>query len=234
MRKFKTGILPLDTQLTGGIPGGSVVLILEDPGAGADVFTFHFAIEGALNGEKVFYLSTDDTEEEIKEYMNVYFNVGDEVWDNIVIVSLGTFRHGVKKDVKDYLRKTMYDPMSGLKTILGNERFERVVINNITYFLTNYELEGVISFIEDLSSISKQYESVVLLTMTRGMFEPRIETAMKHYADGVFELTLREVENEIQRRLKIVKFKRILVPKAILRYDLTEKGVRMESVMRVL
>jgi KaiC/GvpD/RAD55 family RecA-like ATPase len=234
MKKFKTGILPLDTQLTGGIPGGSVVLILEDPGAGGDVFTFHFAIEGAVNDEKVFYLSTDDTEEEIKEYIQVYFNVGEEIWEHVVIVSLSSFRQGIRKDVKDYLRRTMYDPMSGLKTILSNEDFERVIINNLTYFVTNYELEGVIAFIEDLSTIAKQNESVVLLTMTRGMFDPRVETTMKHYADGVFELTLREVENEVQRRLKIIKFKRILVPKAILRYDLTEKGVRMESVMRVL
>lgn len=66
-----------------------------------------------------------------------------------------------------------------------------------------------------------------LLTITKGIFDSKLET-------DVIGLSLREVGNEIQRRMKIIKFKKILVPKTILRYDLTEKGIKMESVMRVL
>ncbi len=73
-----------------------------------------------------------------------------------------------------------------------------------------------------------------MLLITKGMFDSRTETTIKHYADGVIELTLKEVENEVQRRLKVIKLKGILVPKAILRYELTDKGIKMESVMRVL
>jgi len=50
----------------------------------------------------------------------------------------------------------------------------------------------------------------------------------------IIEMSISETGNEIQRLLKILKLKRVLVPKSILRYDLTEKGIRMESVMRVL
>ncbi|WP_202318444.1 RAD55 family ATPase [Archaeoglobus neptunius] len=235
MKLMKTGILPFDTQLGGGIPSGSVVLILEEPGAGADVFSYHFAVEGALHGENVFYLATDDAYEEIKEYVNLYFDLDEAVWENITLFSLtSAYNRESEKDAKDYLKKTMYDPIGGLKTILSHEEFERVIINNLTYFLANYPIEDVISLIEVLSKYAKRNESVFLLLMTKGMFDSRIETTIKHYADGVIELTLREVENEVQRRLKVIKFKGILVPKAILRYELTDKGIKMESVMRVL
>jgi len=237
MKQYKTGILSLDAQLGGGIPGGTVVLILEDPGAGGDVFTYHFAFEGLKNGEKVLYISTDDTENEIKESMRMYFDADDEILSQLFILDLISPRIGrfsIKTGTKDFLKKVSYDPLNNINAILNHETFDRVVVNNLTYFFMNYQKEEIFKLFEGLSLNAKRNESIFLLTITRGMFDPKLETAVKHVADGVIELSLREVENEIQRRMKIIKFKKILVPKAILRYDLTEKGIRMESVMRVL
>jgi len=236
MKVYRTGIIQLDSQLGGGIPAGSVVLILEEPGAGGDVFSFHFAVEGVKNDEKVFYLITDDTEEEIRENIVLYFNIEEELLDKIHLCSFIT-KHYRKKEKEGDIRKllrTGTDPLNIFKNRLIREEYDRIIINNLTYFIENYKLSDVISLIDDLSEYTRNREAVALLLMTKGMFEPRIETTMKHHSDGVIELTLREVENEIQRRLKIVKFKRILVPKAVLRYDLTDKGIKMESVMRVL
>jgi KaiC/GvpD/RAD55 family RecA-like ATPase len=238
MKQYRTGILAIDSQLNGGIPAGSVVTILEDPGAGADIFSYHFAVEGLRSGENVFYLSTDDSIEEIKESINLYFGELDQdLWENMTILSLLSPYVGEKTDEDDarsFLRRTIYDPLNGLKTILDHETFNRVIINNITYFLENYQLSDVISLLVNFSRYAKVKESVFLILMTKGMFDSKIENTIKHYSSGVIELTLREVENEVQRRLKITKLKRVLVPKTILRYELTDKGIRMESVMRVL
>jgi len=235
MKLKKTGILPLDTQLGGGIPAGSVVTLFEEPGAGADVLSFHFAVEGALQGENVFYLATDDSDDEVREYINLYFNLDEAVWENITLLSLRySFNTEGDKDAKGFLKKTIYDPIGGIKTIMSHEEFERVAINNFTYFVANYPMEDVLSLMEFLSHYAKKYSSTVMLLITKGMFDSRTETTIKHYADGVIELTLKEVENEVQRRLKVIKLKGILVPKAILRYELTDKGIKMESVMRVL
>lgn len=233
MKVLKTGILALDIQLGGGIPGGSVVVVLEEPGAGGDVLSYHFAVEGALNGENVFYLATDDRDEEIKEHVNLYFNLDEAVWENINLLSLSSLSKA-ERDAKDFLKRTMHDPIGGLKTILYHENFDRVVINNLTYFIANYSIEDVISLIDVFSKHAKKNGSVFLMLMTKGMFDSKTETSIKHYSDGAIELTLREIENEVQRRLKILKFKGIPVPKAILRYELTDKGIKMESVMRVL
>ena len=236
MKHVSTGILPLDTQLGGGFPAGSVVSVFEEPGAGADVLSYHFVVEGARRGENVFYLATDDSTEEIKEYINLYFDLDEAVWENITLLSLNVSALSEEKerDAKDFLKKTIYDPIGGIKTVLSHEEFERVVINNFTYFLANYPIEDIISLINVFSKYAKKRQSVVMILITKGMFDPRTETTVKHYSDGVIELTLKELENEVQRRLKVIKFKGILVPKAILRYELTDKGIKMESLMRVL
>jgi len=237
MKTFKTGIISLDSQLRGGFPADSVILILEDPGAGADVFSFHFAIEGLKNGEKVLYVITDDTADELKESMTLYFDIPPDELSKLNILDLFSPRlRDVKaeRNAKEFLKKMRYDPLNGLRTLLQNEKYDRVIVNNIIYFFMYCDHEEVFKLIEEFSIISKRNESIFLVLMTKGMFDSQTETAMKHVADGVIELTVREVENEVQRRFKVIKLKRVLVPKSILRYDLTEKGIKMESVMRVL
>jgi KaiC/GvpD/RAD55 family RecA-like ATPase len=235
--KFKTGILPLDSQLGGGFPGGSVILLLEEPGAGADVLSFHFVLEGLKGDERILYVSTDNTAEELKDSMRLCFNMPEDAFSSLKILDLISPRirdatNG--KDAKQFLRSVRYDPLNGLKSMLESEKFDRVVVNNITYFFLGYERDVVFKLIEEFSIISKKNESIFFMLMTKGMFDMHTETAVKHVADGVIELMLQEVENEMQRRLKVVKLKRVLVPKSVLRYELTEKGIRMESVMRVL
>ncbi|MCS7129929.1 MAG: RAD55 family ATPase [Archaeoglobaceae archaeon] len=227
MKVYRSGIVPLDVQLAGGVPGGTVLLILEEPGAGGEVFSYHFAVEGANNGENVLYIATDDSEKDIKKFLNLYF----EKFREFTILS---FKGKQETDAKGYLRKTMYDVLTGIKTILKNEKFDRVIINNITFFFSKYSHEDVISLIEFLSNIAKENESAFLLLMTKGMLEEPQETAVKHFCDGVIELNLREFENEVQRRLKFIKFKGIVVPRLVMRYELTDRGVKMESAMRVI
>jgi KaiC/GvpD/RAD55 family RecA-like ATPase len=227
MRVFKTGVHPLDVQLGGGIPGGSVVLILEEPGAGGEVFSYHFAIEGSNSGENVLYIATDDSEKDLKRNINLYF----PNYQEFTLISLKNREEG---DARGYLKKTMHDPLGGIKTIIKNERFDRTVVNNLTYFFFNYAVEDVSSLVKFFLSDAKEKESAYLLLLTKGMLDGKIETMMKHLCDGVIELSLKEAEHEIQRRMKFIKFKGIIVPRVVIRYDLTDKGVKMESTMRVI
>jgi len=228
MKVYRTGIVPFDVQIEGGIPGGTVLLVLEEPGAGGDVFSYHFAVEGANAGEKIVYVSTDDYEKDVKRSINLYF-------ERHVEFPIISFRgHKEERDPKGYLRRVVYDFLGRTRSIFQNEKFDRAVINNLMFFFARYPFEEVISTIELFSEISKENDSVFLLLMTKGMLENKEETAVKHYCDGVIELTLREFENEIQRRLKFIKLEGVVIPKMIMRYDITKSGIRMESTIRVL
>jgi circadian clock protein KaiC len=61
-----TGIDGLDQVLGGGFPRGQSYLIRGDSGAGKTTLSLQFLIEGARNGEKVLYLGTSETEQEIR------------------------------------------------------------------------------------------------------------------------------------------------------------------------
>jgi KaiC/GvpD/RAD55 family RecA-like ATPase len=227
MRIYRTGIVPFDVQLEGGIPGGTVLLILEEPGAGGDVFSYHFAVEGAKSGEKVIYFSTDDYEDDVKRFLRVYF----DQYKEFPVLS---FKGQKKDEARVHVKRAFHDAIGRLKGILRDERYDRMIINNLVYFFSKYSYEDVVSMIEFLSDVCKENDSVSVLLMTKGMVDDKQETALKHYCDGVVELSLRETENEIQRRLKFLKLEGVVVPRIVLRYDITNRGIRMESTIRVL
>ncbi len=238
MKKYSTGITPLDAQLSGGFPSGSVILLLEEPGAGADVFSFHFALAGVNGNEKVLYVTTNDTKDQIVQNIKLYFSVEDGVTDKIEFLDLVAAemvqQMDARSDVKSFLKHMKHDPLKHIRNVIVEGDFNRVILNSLTYFILNYGSQDVVDLMNTMSLMAKKRDSVFLVLMTKGIADEKLENTIKFVADGIIEMTINETGNEIQRLLKILKLKRVLVPKSILRYDLTDKGIRMESVMRVL
>ena len=63
----KTGITGLDTILEGGLPANQLYLIQGPSGSGKTTLSLQFLLKGVQEGEKVLYLGTSETEEEIRE-----------------------------------------------------------------------------------------------------------------------------------------------------------------------
>lgn len=224
MKKYKTGIVTLDSSLGGGIPAGSLILLIEKPGAGAEIFSFHFVVEGLKNNEKVLYVVTDETSENLIEHIKVYFpNI--DLNENLRVFSF--ICQGEEKIFR-------YDPLRGLKLLLQKEKFDRIVISNVNKMIRAYNEEEVVELIEELSKKVKRDEAVAMVELVEGTTDEKIENTLKTIADGIFELDIREKENEIQKVLKVIKLRRCVVPKNIFRYEITETGMKMESLMRVI
>ncbi len=231
MKRISTGIINLDTQLGGGFPAGSVILFIEEPGAGAEIFSYHFIYEGVRNGEKSLYISTNDTKEEIKTSISLYLKIDVDELDRIAFLDL----MGAKMQVFG-LREVVTLTGDPYNKVINEctKKYDRVVLNSLEYFAENYSRKEVIGLLESMAINARKNESAIIVLFTKGMFESTFETAIKHVVDGVIELSIKEGETEIQRRMKVIKLKRTLVPKAVFRYDITERGIRMESVTRVL
>ncbi len=230
MKRYSTGITVLDSSLGGGIPSGSLVLIVEKPGAGAEILSFQFAVEGVRRGESVLYVTTSETDKNTLEHVRVYFpDFGEN--EKFKLVSLVSV---IKGDARTFLRNSIIDPLSYLKKTLSNSRFDRIIIYTLNDLIRSYSDDEVVSLVEELSLKVKNDESVALLTLVEGTVDKRTENVLKSIADAIFELDVQERENEIQRKLKIIKIRRCKVPKNVFRYDITERGVKMESLMRVI
>jgi KaiC/GvpD/RAD55 family RecA-like ATPase len=243
--RVPTGIGGLDIQLGGGVPTGTTILVLAEPGANADLFARQFVQGGLFNNEDVYYFSSEHPVQEIiSDMQEMKLDVRKYI-DNgslELIDAYGPrFYNVLPKEftstisAKDFLKKGT-DSMNMLKGTVVQKRANkyRGVIDSISYFLRSYPLNNVVEAIEVMSSVGKATGAIQMILMTSGMHDPITENNLRHICDGVIELRLREHGSEIERTIMIRKMRGMLVPNRTIPYVVTVRGIELETTTRVL
>ncbi|MDG6244562.1 MAG: ATPase domain-containing protein [Methanolobus sp.] len=243
--RVPTGIAGLDVQLGGGVPPGTTILILAEPGSYSEMFAQQFVYGGLLNNESVFYFTSEHPAQEIVHEMeDMRWDVEKYVEDgnlDFIDAYLPRFYNVLPKEftsnlsAKDFLKKGI-DSMGLLKATVTQKRDDkyRGVIDSISYFLRAYNLNTVVEVIEMVSSIGKATGAIHLVMMTSGMHDSVTENTLRHICDGVIEFRIKERGSEIERNILIRKMRGMIVPNRTISYMVTQKGIELETTTRVL
>jgi KaiC/GvpD/RAD55 family RecA-like ATPase len=70
--------------------------------------------------------------------------------------------------------------------------------------------------------------------MTTGMHDNIVENNLKNVCDGVIEFRMRERGSEIERSILIRKMRGMIPLNRTIPYNVTEKGIELETTTRVL
>ncbi len=65
IERLRTGVPGFDELVAGGIPRGFFVAVVGEPGTGKTVFSIHFAWQGVVEGDRVVYVTTEESRESI-------------------------------------------------------------------------------------------------------------------------------------------------------------------------
>ncbi|NYT19914.1 MAG: signal transduction protein [Methanosarcinales archaeon] len=243
--RVPTGLVGLDVQLGGGVPPGTTILILAEPGASSEIFAQQFVYGGLENNEEVYYFSAEHPVQEIIEDMKNFGWDVDKYVENgkLDFVDAYTLRfcNVLPKSItsnlsaKDFLKQNT-DTINQLKTATSKERKGqyRGVIDSISYFLRSYDMKSVTETIELISSIGKLTNAVQLILMTGGTHDPQVENGLKSICDGVIEFRMKERGSEIERTILIRKMRGMIPPDKTISYNITHKGIELETTTRVL
>ena len=244
-RLLTTGIAGLDVQLGGGIPPGTTLLLIAESGAGAEIFTKQFLYGGLDSGETAFYFSSDRSIAEVKTDMNHYgWDVSKyEETNKVEFIDAYTPRFinilppelRSKMSAKEFL-KGGFDPFNQLKTTISQNRESkyRGVIDSISYFLRAYDLNSVIEVIELMSSIGKLTGGIHLIVIGAGLHDDITLNTVKYLTDGMIEFYVKERGSQIERGLIIRKMRGMIVPNKSIGFDITHRGIELETTTRVL
>lgn len=246
---ISTGIEKLDKLLEGGTPKGYIVLILGTPGSGIEILSKQLATDG-----KTLYFSTDETSEEIKDTMQRF----GWVKNNIEVIDIASLYSelllsGEQRRVNVYEQKSKLKELikigsSGIPPIVkGHEDFlailsnkiktagkQKIIINSLDFFLNQYTQDEVIRTIHAAKICNIQNKSVLYMIMTRGIYGDIFERRMEGLADCVLELEVLQKGSTFERFLAVKKMKNYAKKIGIARYAIDTDGFVLEMIERIM
>ncbi|MHA1737441.1 MAG: RAD55 family ATPase [Candidatus Heimdallarchaeota archaeon] len=240
--KVKTqtsGIAGFDQTIGGGIPDGSLILLLGEPGSGFDIFALQMLYEQAKLGKKVFYVSVDKPPSEVELEMMTF------KWNIETYKSIGSWTYvdayGAKFASPDESSPVIsWD--KGLLNLLRTKFVDHVgksnqpytIIDTLSHLLLDYEEDQVRELIENLiTNVVRKVGGVHLLLMVKGMHDTKTEVLFSHLADGVIDFYLRERSDQLQRTFRVRKMRKAVYDTRLYPINLETEGIQIETAVRI-
>ncbi len=188
--KVPTGVEGLDKMLGGGIIRNTTALIVGPPGSGKTLLMLTMAATNALRGEKVVYVSFEEPRQQIRETLRFLRYDPDELSNRGLAIYAVNPRAVTLREVHSILTSSemsdatifMVDGLYALYREFGSD-FHKVVRDVALEF-------------------KKKNVTTVLSMVARDPGEPMYLSTV---ADTIIELSIREINNELKRYVKVVK-----------------------------
>ncbi|NHJ85253.1 MAG: hypothetical protein FK734_07310 [Asgard group archaeon] len=234
-----SGIMGFDQTIGGGIPDGSLILLLGEPGSGFDIFALQMLYYQAKAGRKVFYVSVDKPPSEVELEM-MTFN-----WNIETYKSIGSWTYldayGAKFATDDESSPVIsWD--KGLLNLLRTKFLNHVgksaqpftVIDTVSNLLLDYDSDQVRELVENFTTnVVRKVGGVHLLLMIKGMHDPKTEVLFSHIADGVIDFYLRERSDQLQRTFRVRKMRKAIYDTRLYPVTLEADGLQIETARRL-
>jgi KaiC/GvpD/RAD55 family RecA-like ATPase len=211
----------LDEMLGGGLPDKSVVVMTGEPGSGYDLLAQQIIFQRALHGEKIAYFSTSRSRDTIKEDLAAFG------WDIAPLEEKGNWIHH---------QVSAHDAINvlteGMPKTVAEGRW--VLLDSLSYLVLTQKYYSVVQIVELLLENARRHGGIHFLLLTQKMHETEIETTMQHLADGVMEFTAHETAGGIDRRIRIKKMRRAVYEPRLIPFNITERGITIETAVRIV
>lgn len=198
-----TGLTGLDSQLGGGIPAGSCVVVISQPMNAQELLALQFAAGG--DGDTKVFASTGQPEADVHAALEaIGLDDGDLV---------------VKK--------------ATAKTLPATAGADRYVLDSFSDFVDNHGWEHAMKSLDGLRTAMRKSGGVALITATEGIHTEAELTRLRMWADGAMEMGFDRQGFGLYPYLKITKMRGVPDSARFLLFKETPKGLFMESTRRV-
>lgn len=198
----------LDAQLGGGVPPGSVHLLLGEPMNALELFTYHFAASSPKSGIKSQFVTTSGTEDQVRAGIKA---IGGDPGKSSVVSLAGA---------KTW---TLPNPTPG----------HRYVLDSFSEFAMHVGWDKAYERLVELREKVRGGGGNLLVTAIPDLQNAREIALLKLWADGVLDLGFDRQGFGLYPYLKVTKMRGVPDSARFLLFKETERGLFMESTRRV-
>ena len=235
-----TGIAGLDAQLGGGIPRGTTLLLVGEPGNAIPLFSEQFAGGGLDASEDVHFFEFDRPCGMIRESILGFVQRGNAGKAELSIHDgySPQFGMSVNARVRDpkalnVAHGTALEAMmASLQNTAANRPY-RLVVESLSSITREDNEREVLKFVRNLVYLGHEMGGLHLISITKGLHSSHFETQLRHLAGGVIEFGTERKGFGIYNYLVVSKLLNVQDPVRILLWKETDKGLWLESTKRV-
>jgi KaiC/GvpD/RAD55 family RecA-like ATPase len=233
-RKMPTGITSLDPVMEGGVPPGSVVLLLGEIGSGSNEFIYSSVLSlsrmvtrrpppgNIVFPESIRYVTFTKLSDDVKREMaltfqpdllssieNILFEDLSQLYFDNTVVPVDWYCKG---DIISRLQnRSNRDMLSHLsETLASGKQNSLIVLDSLTDLATQSagtkQWSELMAFMRGLQRVSKQWNTTIYLPLTYGILDPRNEHEIADIADAV--ILFRWEESATSRRQRVMYFEK--------------------------
>lgn len=228
---ISTGISGFDKLFKRGIPKGSSVLVAGGAGSGKTIFCLQLAANHAVQGEKCFYMSFEESERKLIQHMK------DFGWDPEKLMESGKLiirRYSpfeVMRSVEAMLAKEKGELLIDLEPVILPEGFKPdfIALDSLTAVASAFtgRQDSYRIYIEQLFRFFEKLEATAfLIAETKQIPEIFSETGVEEFlADGVIVLYNIQRGDIRENAIEVLKMRGEKHKKKIVAMQITDKGI---------
>jgi KaiC/GvpD/RAD55 family RecA-like ATPase len=196
MERVSTGIIGLDQLLRGGLPAGSMSLVLGVPGSGKSTMGKQFLYEALIRKTPALLLDTNESFDLARETM-VGFEWDRSLLDIMIFVDCYSWRTGASGTAKYAgTPKNLTDLSLVVRDLLKREVEPniraRIVIDSFSDFLIHAGPDSACKFLESLKARLAERKVTSVVILEDGLHEPKVNASVEYIADGTIRMRYEE------------------------------------------
>ncbi|ASJ03419.1 recombinase RecA [Thermococcus profundus] len=236
VNRIETGII--DSLIQGGIPEGSVVLVIGDAKSGKTTFQMQFLYnQVVLRGMPGLAILVDLPK---REFLDISKGFG---WDFSPILDeylylVDAYSHRIKSAPKfSFSEDVIIDPSNPTQIakfvkdttsslVASGHTGQMVgVITSITPLFFESELVDIYKFLEELKDIAHRYRQVWMIEINTGVEKPEVEAMVRAIVDGIIELKMFEEGRTLRRYIRVYGMRKTAHSLSWFPYEITPSGI---------
>lgn len=206
LERLSTGVKELDRILGGGIPRGFLVAVAGEPGTGKTILCLHFAWQGVLEGDRVVYVTTEESRGSVLRQAEVLgMKLGEAVEGGKAVVIdalLGTDKWSLRSlNPEDLVQKVVE-----AKRELGYGRARLIIDSMSAFWLDKPAMARKYSYY--LKKVLHKWDFTIMATTQYAISTSEaFGFGLEHIADGIIRFRRVVRRGRLRRFLLVEKMR---------------------------